>query len=161
MIIEEDAYLAHFGVRGMHWGVRKQTESSGVRTPKRKGLPPKVKFVRNATIGIAVGIGAGIVAGKIVGKGIKIKQSKQLSNSFAAERQVAKLFGRGGIGKVPLSTIRPPAGKGKIGKETASFMADFSHRQSLLNAAANNDLKSLYEKGQVPLHVREYLSSWD
>jgi len=35
MIIDEDDFLEHFGVKGQKWGVRKKRESSGGNKPKK------------------------------------------------------------------------------------------------------------------------------
>lgn len=159
MIIEKDAYLAHHGVKGMKWGVRRQRTSTGEGDSGKKQLSGKVKFARNATIAIAVGIGAGLVAGKIVGKGIKVNRAQLRHANFAHEKTIANLFGQ--AGNTPVSHLRPPSGgRPKISPETASFLKKFTADQNNLNKLANGDLKSLYEKGQVPLPLREYLSEW-
>jgi hypothetical protein len=64
-----------------------------------------------------------------------------------------------------VSDIRPPPAAKKalaeMSPETKNFISQFSAKQSLINQAANSDLKDLFEKGNVPLHAREYLSAWE
>ena len=58
--IDEDEVLAHHGVKGMKWGVRKQRASSGGAgsTKKRKGLSRKQKAAIAGVLGTAAAAGA-------------------------------------------------------------------------------------------------------
>lgn len=71
--IDEDEVLAHHGVKGMKWGVRKQRAASGgaVSTKKRKGLSRKQKAAIAGVLGTAAAAGAGHYLHKS-GKGKKI-----------------------------------------------------------------------------------------
>lgn len=71
--IDEDEVLAHHGVKGMKWGVRKQRASSGGAgsTKKRKGLSRKQKAAIAGVLGTAAAAGAGYYLHKS-GKGKKI-----------------------------------------------------------------------------------------
>lgn len=59
--IDEDEVLAHHGVKGMKWGVRKQRAASGGAgsTTKRKGLSRKQKAAIAGVLGTAAAAGAG------------------------------------------------------------------------------------------------------
>lgn len=59
--IAEDEVLAHHGVKGMKWGVRKQRAASGGAgsTKKRKGLSRKQKAAIAGVLGTAAAAGAG------------------------------------------------------------------------------------------------------
>ena len=59
--IDEDEVLAHHGVKGMKWGVRKQRAASGGAgsTKKRKGLSRKQKAAIAGVLGTAAAAGAG------------------------------------------------------------------------------------------------------
>lgn len=71
--IDEDEVLAHHGVKGMKWGVRKQRAASGGAgsTKKRKGLSRKQKAAIAGVLGTAAAAGAGYYLYKS-GKGKKI-----------------------------------------------------------------------------------------
>lgn len=70
--IDEDEVLAHHGVKGMKWGVRKQRADSGGAgsTKKRKGLSRKQKAAIAGVLGTAAAAGAGYYLHKS-GKGKK------------------------------------------------------------------------------------------
>lgn len=70
--IDEDEVLAHHGVKGMRWGVRKQRPSGGAGpTKKRKGLSRKQKAAIAGVLGTAAAVGGGYYLHKS-GKGKKI-----------------------------------------------------------------------------------------
>ena len=71
--IDEDEVLAHHGVKGMKWGVRKQRAASGGAgsTKKRKGLSRKQKAAIAGVLGMSAAAGAGYYLHKS-GKGKKI-----------------------------------------------------------------------------------------
>ena len=71
--IDEDEVIAHHGVKGMKWGVRKQRAASGGAgsTKKRKGLSRKQKAAIAGVLGTAAAAGAGYYLHKS-GKGKKI-----------------------------------------------------------------------------------------
>ena len=70
--IDEDEVLAHFGVKGMKWGVRKQRPSGGAGpSKKRKGLSRKQKAAIAGVLGTAAAAGAGYYLHKS-GNGKKI-----------------------------------------------------------------------------------------
>lgn len=71
--IDEDEVLAHHGVKGMKWGVRKQRAASGGAgsTKKRKGLSRKQKAAITGVLGTAAAAGAGYYLHKS-GNGKKI-----------------------------------------------------------------------------------------
>jgi hypothetical protein len=165
MIIDEAGYLEHFGVKGMRWGHRKQRES-GERSPPKKKLTPEQRQ-RRIRIAFAVASGA-IFVGQVMlesrghkarhAKGVRALQNERSRQEFADN--VVKM-----AGKTKVSDIRPPKAARKaiaeMSPETKKFISEFSAKQSLINKGANLDLKDLYEKGQVPLHAREYLSAWE
>ena len=88
--IDEDEVLAHHGVKGMKWGVRKQRPSGGAgpSRKKRKGLSRKQKAAIAGVLGTAAAVGAGYYLHKS-GNGKKI--------AAAAKRHgvSAKVFAKG------------------------------------------------------------------
>ena len=70
--IDEDEVLAHHGVKGMRWGVRKQRPSGGAGpTKKRKGLSRKQRAAIAGVLGTAAAVGGGYYLHKS-GNGKKI-----------------------------------------------------------------------------------------
>lgn len=91
--IDEDEVLAHHGVKGMKWGVRKQRAASGGAgsTKKRKGLSRKQKAAIAGVLGTAAAAGAGYYLHKS-GKGKKI--AALAKKHGASVRDFAKGKGR-------------------------------------------------------------------
>lgn len=71
MILDEEVYLEHFGVKGMKWGVRKNPYSGmklyrdGVRDPRRD---KKKKIVRNVAIAAGVTAAGGLAVAAFLKK---------------------------------------------------------------------------------------------
>lgn len=136
--IDEDFVLAHHGVKGMKWGVRKQRPSGGAGpSKKRKGLSRKQKAVIAGVLGTAAAAGAGVYLHKS-GNGKKIasvaknkassaggftKSSARKAKS-SAER-AAKLSSR--QGKKAAKTL------GEMGRVTAGTAA-FKAKMTAKNA---------------------------
>lgn len=87
--IDEDEVLAHHGVKGMRWGVRKQRPSGGAGpTKKRKGLSRNQKRAIAGALGLAAGVGTGIYLQKS-GNG------KKLAGLAKKQGAAAKKFAQG------------------------------------------------------------------
>nr|DAI36641.1 MAG TPA: Structural protein [Caudoviricetes sp.] len=86
--IDEDEVLAHHGVKGMRWGVRKQRPSGGAGpSKKRKGLSRNQKRAIAGALGLAAGVGTGIYLQKS-GNGKKLAQGK--GRNLGAQARVKK-----------------------------------------------------------------------
>lgn len=87
--IDEDEVLAHHGVKGMRWGVRKQRPSGGAGpSKKRKGLSRKQKAAIAGVLGTAAAAGAGVYLHKS-GNG------KKLAGLAKKQGAAAKKFAQG------------------------------------------------------------------
>ena len=87
--IDEDEVLAHHGVKGMHWGVRKQRPSGGAGpSKKRNGLSRNQKRAIAGALGLAAGVGTGIYLQKS-GNG------KKLAGLAKKQGAAAKKFAQG------------------------------------------------------------------
>lgn len=90
--IDEDEVLAHHGVKGMRWGVRKQRPSGGAGpSKKRKGLSRKQKAAIAGVLGTAAAAGAGYYLHKS-GNGKKF--AGLAKKQGAAAKQFAQSKGR-------------------------------------------------------------------
>lgn len=89
--IDEDEVLAHHGVKGMKWGVRKQRAASGGAgsTKKRKGLSRKQKAAIAGVLGTAAAAGAGYYLHKS-GKGKKIAALAKKHGASAKDKRFAR-----------------------------------------------------------------------
>ena len=89
LFIDEDEVLAHHGVKGMRWGVRKQRPSGGAGpSKKRKGLSRNQKRAIAGALGLAAGVGTGIYLQKS-GNG------KKLAGLAKKQGAAAKKFAQG------------------------------------------------------------------
>ena len=87
--IDEDEVLAHHGVKGMRWGVRKQRPSGGAGpSKKRKGLSRKQKAAIAGVLGTAAAVGGGYYLHKS-GNG------KKLAGLAKKQGAAAKKFAQG------------------------------------------------------------------
>lgn len=83
---------------------------------------------------------------------IELNKDRDLSSLFAMSR------------KVKMSDIKnapkPPGGP-KISKSTSDWIKAFNAKQTVLNRAANADMKKWDNASQVPYNMRKYLPDWD
>lgn len=153
--IDEDEVLAHHGVKGMKWGVRKQRAASGGAgsTKKRKGLSRKQKAAIAGVLGTAAAAGAGYYLHKS-GKGKKIAAlakkhgasakdfAKGKGRNLGAQARVkqaqAKRFARaqsanakGAAEKLKTTKARKAAEGGTSGVKSAAGMAARSAKSKL------------------------------
>ena len=114
--IDEDEVLAHHGVKGMKWGVRKQRAASGGAGPtkKRKGLSRKQKAAIAGVLGTAAAAGAGYYLHKS-GKG---KQLAGLAKKGGASaKKYAQGKGRTLGAQARVKTAQAKQGAWKVGNK--------------------------------------------
>nr|FAA02429.1 MAG TPA: hypothetical protein [Siphovirus LN-2020-1] len=118
--IDEDEVLAHHGVKGMKWGVRKQRAASGGAgsTKKRKGLSRKQKAAIAGVLGTAAAAGAGYYLHKS-GKGKKI--AALAKKHGASAKDFAKGKGRTLGAQARVKTAQDKRQARAFGKDAKNF----------------------------------------
>ena len=120
--IDEDEVLAHHGVKGMKWGVRKQRAASGGAgsTKKRKGLSRKQKAAIAGVLGTAAAAGAGYYLHKS-GKGKQLAGLAKKGGASAKKYAQGKGRNLGAQARVKTAQAKRQArGFGKDAKAAAS-----------------------------------------
>ena len=136
--IDEDEVLAHHGVKGMKWGVRKQRAASGGAgsTKKRKGLSRKQKAAIAGVLGTAAAAGAGYYLHKS-GKGKKIAalakkagasaksaaqgKGRNLGAQARVKQAQAKRFAKGAADKLKTTKAGKYAEATRLAANAAAF----------------------------------------
>ena len=137
--IDEDEVLAHHGVKGMRWGVRKQRPSGGAGpTKKRKGLSRKQKAAIAGVLGTAAAAGAGYYLHKS-GNGKKIAALAKKQGSAAKKftqgkgRNLgaqAKRFAKAQSAKLKTTKAGKYAEATRLGANAAKFKARTAARSA-------------------------------
>lgn len=127
--IDEDEVLAHHGVKGMRWGVRKQRPSGGAGpSKKRKGLSRNQKRAIAGALGLAAGVGTGIYLHKS-------GNDKKLAGLAKKQGAAAKKFAQG--------KGRNLGAQARVKKAQAkSFAKSFAKAQSANAKGAAEKLKT-------------------
>lgn len=144
--IDEDEVLAHHGVKGMRWGVRKQRPSGGAGpTKKRKGLSRKQKAAIAGVLGTAAAVGGGYYLHKS-GNGKKIvaltkkqgaaakKFTQGKGRNLGAQARVkkaqAKRFAKGAAENLKQTKAGKYAEATRLGANAAKFKAGAAARSA-------------------------------
>ena len=144
--IDEDEVLAHHGVKGMRWGVRKQRPSGGAGpTKKRKGLSRKQKAAIAGVLGTAAAVGGGYYLHKS-GNGKKIAaltkkqgaaakkftqgKGRNLGAQARVKKAQAKRFAKGAAEKLKTTKAGKYAEATRLGANAAKFKASTAARSA-------------------------------
>lgn len=144
--IDEDEVLAHHGVKGMRWGVRKQRPSGGAGpTKKRKGLSRKQKAAIAGVLGTAAAVGGGYYLHKS-GNGKKIAalakkqgaaakkftqgKGRNLGAQARVKKAQAKRFAKGAAEKMKTTKAGKYAEAARLGANAAKFKASTAARSA-------------------------------
>lgn len=160
--IDDDEVLAHHGVKGMRWGVRKQRPSGGAGpTKKRKGLSRNQKRAIAGALGLAAGVGTGIYLQKS-GNGKKLaglaKKQGAAAKTYVRGHGKAAAGGAKGAASRAGSAFKGGAAKaGSYARSTASSArtsarnASYSARRGANSAGkfGKKVTKNLGEMGRV------------
>lgn len=84
--MNDDRYLAHYGVKGMKWGVRKDESSSGSRARTAAKI--------FSPVGYALGKGGVKVAGKAIAGAKKLNEGRPARQAARIEKKRAKALDR-------------------------------------------------------------------
>lgn len=144
--IDEDEVLAHHGVKGMHWGVRKQRPSGGAGpAKKRKGLSRKQKAAIAGVLGTAAAVGGGYYLHKS-GNGKKIAalakkqgaaakkftqgKGRNLGAQARVKKAQTKRFAKGAAEKLKQTKAGKYAEATRLGANAAKFKASTAARSA-------------------------------
>ena len=144
--IDEDEVLAHHGVKGMRWGVRKQRPSGGAGpTKKRKGLSRKQKAAIAGVLGTAAAVGGGYYLHKS-GNGKKIAalakkqgatakkftqgKGRNLGAQARVKKAQTKRFAKGAAEKLKTTKAGKYAEATRLGANAAKFKAGAAARSA-------------------------------
>lgn len=144
--IDEDEVLAHHGVKGMHWGVRKQRPSGGAGpSKKRKGLSRNQKRAIAGALGLAAGVGTGIylqksgngkkLAGLAKKQGADAKKfargkGRNLGAQARVKKAQAKRFAKGAAEKLKQTKAGKYTEATRLGANAAKFKAGAAARSA-------------------------------
>ena len=149
--IDEDEVLAHHGVKGMKWGVRKQRPSGGAgSTKKRKGLSRKQKAAIAGVLGTAAAVGAGYYLHKS-GNGKKIAAAAKRHGASA--RDFAKGKGRNLGAQARVKRAQAKRKARALGKDAKNFagaqkaLGQFMVADTKQRAQAGGKMAKAYARG--------------
>ena len=149
--IDEDEVLAHHGVKGMKWGVRKQRPSGGAgSSKKRKGLSRKQKAAIAGVLGTAAAVGAGYYLHKS-GNGKKIAAAAKRHGASA--RDFAKGKGRNLGAQARVKRAQAKRQARALGKDAKNFagaqkaLGQFMVADTKQRAKAGGKMAKAYARG--------------
>lgn len=142
-----DTFLAHYGVKGMQWGVRKRRSSSGGASTS--ATPAKATPVKTGSGSSDALAGARKKDGRIAkGKGPKLSTEK--TKPHVSDEELRKAINRIDMERKFAQLTAPPASKtSKAMKFAGEILADVGKQQTkaLLNGIAT---KQLVKAGLAP-----------
>ena len=145
-MMKSEAFLEHYGVKGMRWGVRKEPERDniGVRGKGTGGDAKNEKAKMSNRKKIAIGAGVLVGAAALVAVGVAVN-SKQSEKGRAVATQQIQAFGK--KSKWELATELPSKSKSKAATPTASKPKGRKGREQ----AAQEHIKAFGKKSKWEL----------
>ena len=144
--IDEDEVLAHHGVKGMKWGVRKQRPSGGAGSSrkKRKGLSRKQKAAIAGVLGTAAAVGAGYYLHKS-GNGKKIASAAKKHGASA--KAFAKGKGRNLGAQARVKRAQAKRQARALGKDAKKALGQFMVADTKQRAKKAGSAAKAYGRG--------------
>lgn len=138
--IDEDEVLAHHGVKGMRWGVRKQRPSGGAGpSKKRKGLSRNQKAAIAGVLGTAAAVGGAYYLHKSGnGKKIAALAKKQGAATKSYARGYGKVAAGGAKGAASRAGSAFKGGAAKAGAYARSAASSTKSGASKAKTSARN-----------------------
>ena len=141
-------FVAHYGVKGQRWGVRKRRSTASDRSPSS----PSQRHDKAKKVAIALGVaGVGTVAALAILKASGNTRLSAAKASSAAGKRVVNSVGNRTVASMATSRSSRPASPA-VAKLLAEMKVSVKE--------ANEGLKGMYESNMVPLHMREYMPDW-
>jgi hypothetical protein len=175
MIIDEQSYLAHYGVKGQKWGVRRKLKKAGNkflddldlpgrenRRSNRISVEQQRKEKRAARIEFAVKAAPVVLMGGI----FAVKVIRELNGAKTPRPQLKVHQGESdkwlrqnfipNNGKTPVSSLKL---KTPV-KSEANFMKSMTKKHNANAVIENARLRKWYDEFQIPLPQREFVELW-
>lgn len=183
MIIDQSDYLAHHGVKGMKWGVRRARDPvTGKKVPRTR--EEKIALAAKTVKVASVAIAGGVLAAKIVrelNQG-KVPRTQLKVHNGQSDKWLRQNF-MPSNGKTPVTHIKPPerifamgpahSSKGsKLPKgmtaqmlrkdvsESRAFRQKMTREHNTSALLENERLRKWYDDFQIPLPDREFMEIW-
>ena len=99
MIIDQETYLEHYGVKGMHWGIRNEEAENYTNEKLHKGLNGRV-VPYNPVVRATAVVGGGIVTGILAGAAIPLGPIGIAGASFIGASVTMNIIDRAGQRKI-------------------------------------------------------------
>lgn len=171
MIIDEEDYLAHHGVKGMKWGVRRARDPvTGKKVPRTR--EEKIALAAKTVKVASVAIAGGVIAAKIVRElnGAKTPRPQLKIHNGESDKWLRQNFMPSNA-KTPVSHVKPPERIFAMGpapsrklktpvKSEMSFIRAATKKHNADALIENDKLRKWYDDFQIPLPDREFIELW-
>lgn len=175
MIIDQSDYLAHHGVKGMKWGVRRARDPvTGKKVPRTR--EEKIALAAKTVKVASVALAGGVLAAKIVRElnGAKTPRPQLKVHNGESDKWLRQNF-MPSNGKTPVSHVKPATTKMFFGpnarevpghaklknvKSESTFIKSSIKKHNADALIENERLRKWYDDFQIPLPQREFMEIW-
>lgn len=142
---EVEDFLAHYGVKGMRWGVRNASDSGGTATT-RKGLSEGQKKALKVGAGVAAITGAAIVTGILAKNGkLPVAQLSRGVQAAGKARAAARLATSPNVYRAGAAKARSAANSASDARDGAKIARDMGMKEA----------KALFDKTDWEMSVKQ------